>query len=409
MNYLFVTAHFYPDGAAISSVLKALTNSLERIGNNVYVASVYHPESFDDDAGHVSRALSCTALSNVQIAERFGLSRYIIFAEKLLAKSPLIMEGDFLSRELSFSLYRAARRFRDVTIDAIVPVVGEPAAAKTALWIRERLWPSARLVPYVLDPIVERGTYSISSLEQRKSFESLLFEESDAIVTTKILLDIKQGSRFISKMSGLEFPGIVRPSGMIETCRREACLRKPIECLFSGTLFEDIRNPEKVLEVFSGFKASDVRLNIIGSGCESLIERWVKRSNGSIRYYGKLPLEDARFFEGNADVLVSIGNSVSNQLPSKILNYLSLGKPFLNFYKIYDCPSLEYTRRFSFTLNLDENSSTNQLREDILVFLRDASFVPIPFKLIEEKLPNCTPDYVAKSFDSVIHSLNGAV
>ena len=60
----------------------------------------------------------------------------------------------------------------------------------------------------------------------------------------------------------------------------------------------------------------------------------IKNISKNIHFLGKKRKEDIIRIYQEADILVNIGNSIDNQMPSKIFEYISTGKPILNFYKI---------------------------------------------------------------------------
>lgn len=400
MNYLFVTSHYEPDGAAVSNVLRRLVGSLRSNGDSVYVAAVFHPESLSSKADDVSRTLSCTALSNRQIKNMGAIDAVRLIAKKIICKSSYFQKGDYLNKELSSCFVASAKKYIGKNIDVVVPVVGELAAADAAITIRNRYWPNAKLIPYLLDPIVERETFSKTFIGERISFEEALFRNSDAVVTTPILRNIKANSVFASKIEAVEFPGIV--------CNCEQCSNEqnfvsgPLRLVFAGTLFPDIRKPDVVLEAFSGISKEKAQLFIAGAGCEEVVSYWSERSDGSIVSLGKLSLGESEKLVSSADILVNIGNSVTNQLPSKIFDYFSLGKPILNFCKACDCPTLSYMSRYPLAFSVMEASPILQIREQVEQFVVEKGRERISFDEVESVFSDCTPRYVARSFSNIV-------
>ena len=50
------------------------------------------------------------------------------------------------------------------------------------------------------------------------------------------------------------------------------------------------------------------------------------------------------------------GNKVDNQVPSKIFDYISLGKPIINVYTSEKDPALEYLKQYPLALNISETN-----------------------------------------------------
>ena len=86
------------------------------------------------------------------------------------------------------------------------------------------------------------------------------------------------------------------------------------------------------------------------------------------------------------DVLINIGNSVLNQMPSKIFEYISSGKPIINVFKSPDCPTLKYLTRYPLALNLFEGEITEHPAEKaaaIRAFCRETRGKRVPAEEIQ--------------------------
>ena len=108
-----------------------------------------------------------------------------------------------------------------------------------------------------------------------------------------------------------------------------------------------------------------------------------------------------------ANVLVNVGNSVTNQVPSKLFDYISKGKCILNTYKNYNCPTLKYLKNYSLAINVFEKT---ELNNDSVKFIetqiKNYMSKTISFSLIEKKYFNCTPIYVSNQILNVLQGRN---
>jgi hypothetical protein len=59
-----------------------------------------------------------------------------------------------------------------------------------------------------------------------------------------------------------------------------------------------------------------------------------------------------------ADVLVNIGNVTPFELPSKLVEYVSIGKPILNIVRSENDSSVEFLEAYPGSMNLMDNAST---------------------------------------------------
>ena len=57
----------------------------------------------------------------------------------------------------------------------------------------------------------------------------------------------------------------------------------------------------------------------------------------------------------DADMLLNIGNKVTNQTPSKIFEYISMGKPIINFYEDEKDTSYNVLKKYEMACNYNVN------------------------------------------------------
>ena len=72
-----------------------------------------------------------------------------------------------------------------------------------------------------------------------------------------------------------------------------------------------------------------------------------------------------KYFEG-VDILVNLENTIPNQLPSKVFEYIASGKPIINFYEDENSMGLHYFGRYPLAINFNLNS----YNEDDIMRLR---------------------------------------
>ena len=97
-----------------------------------------------------------------------------------------------------------------------------------------------------------------------------------------------------------------------------------------------------------------------------------------------------------ADILINIGNSVPVHMPSKTLEYINTGKPFVNFHKLSDCPTLYYTKRYPLCLDLYEgDADIDTAAERFTEFCVENAGKTADREYIEREYAECTPRYIA--------------
>jgi glycosyltransferase involved in cell wall biosynthesis len=142
-----------------------------------------------------------------------------------------------------------------------------------------------------------------------------------------------------------------------------------LRLVFVGTLHKHIRKPDLLLRLFKELLhthlAERVELHFVGSinNCQEYFQPCETFLNKQIFCHGKLSRPQAFQVMKEADVLVNIGNEFPYQLPSKVVEYASLGKPVLNLAKIDEDSSAEFFKHYPASLCLlgdDEGVNSEQ-------------------------------------------------
>ncbi len=185
-----------------------------------------------------------------------------------------------------------------------------------------------------------------------------------------------------------------------------------INMVFLGTLYESIRSPEYLLEIFSELlkivKDVKLQLHFIGSisGCEQFFKRYRELINKFIYLHGRVDRSEALKAMVDADMLVNIGNNTAYQLPSKIVEYIYTGKPILN---IVDDAQSDSSALFlkdypvAFTLEKSHFSMKKEKLEEILDFIKTSK--PISRKDVELLVYKYKSSYIAKKYLDLLITL----
>ena len=123
-------------------------------------------------------------------------------------------------------------------------------------------------------------------------------------------------------------------------------------------------------------------LYLFGHACDQIVHRFesdkivLKRAVNKERYEQMICNE--------YDILVSIGNAVSNQLPSKMYELLSAGRPIVNFYQIKDI-QYDLIERYPLGINIGKNDD-NALSK-LVSFCKEMKGKRLEFSEIESLYP----------------------
>jgi glycosyltransferase involved in cell wall biosynthesis len=109
-----------------------------------------------------------------------------------------------------------------------------------------------------------------------------------------------------------------------------------LRLVFAGTLYRGIRSPAALLDLFAALLETPLggrlELHLLGGAelAAAALARRPERLRKAVFFHGLVDHGRAVRAICEADVLVNIGNDTPYQLPSKVVEYLSAGKPVLN-------------------------------------------------------------------------------
>lgn len=181
-----------------------------------------------------------------------------------------------------------------------------------------------------------------------------------------------------------------------------------VNLCFIGTFYSDVRNPQYLLNLMEQLRGTNMVLHIIGSmgDCADMIKASMANGVTNVVYHGIVPPSVADDIMLQADVLLHVGNAVDSLMPSKILDYISSGKPILNICKIPTCPTLPLMERYPLGMTVNESDEiTENLLDSITHFCTTSKDKSIPFDQIHQLYYDSTIDYVGDRFNDVINEV----
>ena len=99
-----------------------------------------------------------------------------------------------------------------------------------------------------------------------------------------------------------------------------------------------------------------------------------------------------------ADCLLNIGNTMVDQMPSKIFEYMSYGKPIISTYRIENDTSKEIVEKYPAALCIDERTENfDNVAKQIEIFLSRKS-PNIDFNILK----NIYPEYLPETFVDIV-------
>lgn len=139
---------------------------------------------------------------------------------------------------------------------------------------------------------------------------------------------------------------------------------KKIIFTFTGTFYDDIRTPFEMFEFFKKINLDyELHLYYIAEKImnDSIMEYKKVFKDKLVLHYNK-PKEECDNALKNSNIIINIGNRIKNQTPSKVFEYISLGKPIINFYNIEDDTSKKVLDKYPLVLNIHKDFTTDDIK-----------------------------------------------
>lgn len=179
--------------------------------------------------------------------------------------------------------------------------------------------------------------------------------------------------------------------------------------VFAGTLYSKIRNPAVLLELFKSLLTAatgkQLELHFVGvmNDCEPYFEKYRELIGVKIFLHGLVSRVSAVRAMKDATILVNIGNSTAYQLPSKVVEYVMLGKPVLNITKL---PS-DSSKDFFFGIDGICTVNEQALAGDVAEFERIKEFIENPPLVAQTAVERLTRTHgvqaIAESYFNLLH------
>lgn len=272
------------------------------------------------------------------------------------------------------------------------------AAPYRAAFALQEVETKARKVLWQMDPYGGNRDYQAPGGYAR---ESALLEHLDRIfVTPQAMEDYAPGHPLAAhrdKARLLGFPCLLPAADAPQETSGK-------RCVFCGTLYPGLREPGFALELFSALARAGCPWHLVmaGGGWQHFAaeaERAETAMGGRLQIPGPVAPQQAAALQQGADLLLSLGNAVDNQMPSKLFEYFGYGKPILHLAVSRSDPTLPYLERYPLALVLQaEEGATPAVVERLRRWLDCVVGQTVPYARTAALYPQFTPAGVAADF-----------
>ncbi|QQP69551.1 hypothetical protein JHE06_07970 [Carnobacterium sp. CS13] len=281
-----------------------------------------------------------------------------------------------------------------------------PIEAAVATLMLKKKYPSLRTILYVVDSFTAnvQAKNNVKIKKAGWNWEKRFYINLDMIINMKFLEKHHQAKRYDEFRKKIIYLGIPLVRKIIIKNKDEMKFNKEkINCVYTGTLDKNMRNPKFVCDILSK-RNDNINLHFYSRGnCESMLTEFQNKTNNQIQSHGKVSAESSLNAMNESDILISIGNRGTEMVPSKIFEYISFGKPIIHFYKDDNDSSLEYLLKYPLALCIKEDyKNVKNVNKLVSNFIEKNVSKTISFNEIKELFSLNTPDFTSERIDDFL-------
>lgn len=400
MKFLFVLDSVENPTAANPRLGRVLGAALAKRGHQVHLLELWdghnppphlsgltaHPLAFADEY-QMNRALENGAKQGSPLPLR--LARLALHPTGVAAAfRQLVLHKPRRTEESRRAIERLDRMEH---FDWVVAV----AAPYRAAFALETAQIGGRKALWQLDPYGGNRDYQAPGGYAREA--QLLTALDAAFITAQAVPDYADGAPLAAmrgKVTALGFP-------CLQPVPAVGPVSDPPRCVFCGSLYPGLREPRYALRLFRELNDPTLQLHFAGNGWQPFADdaQAAEAVLGQrLVRHGPVPAAEATALQQSAAVLLSLGNTVDNQLPSKLFEYFALGKPILHLCATPGDPALPYLQRYPLALVLHESTPTAETVPTLRRWLTEVRDRQVPYETVTTLYPEFTADGVAEAF-----------
>ncbi|QGQ48269.1 glycosyltransferase family 4 protein [Metabacillus sediminilitoris] len=421
MHIVFIVGNYYPYYSAVGNCVGNVADELAK-GNKV---TVICQKNFNEQADvEVFNKQKIIRVATRENNVREILSSKINTEKGFKKKIYKVLQGTYkVSRVIKTTFSRVTLRKElvnsyldtlyniqepiDLIIPACMPFESVIAACK---FKSQYQYSEVQIIPYLFDNFVDNESLHRTKINMKLKRKKHLLLEEDMLKNTSSILIMNQLREHFS----LEFPNFEDKLVVVEHPLLKQYSEDPvenkgsIELIYAGSFYKKIRDPKYFLKVVDNALScinATIHLYTFGN-CNEIIEKYSKMDK-PILNHGKVSTEKAYKELNKANILIAVGNSNNKQVPSKIFEYLSFGKPIIYFYSNPNDTNLEILNKYPLSLCLKQDDDKFEDNVKLFVeFCDKHKYSHISYEVVEKLFKDATPKYTAEIIKKIYEESN---
>jgi hypothetical protein len=370
-NILIVTHQFVPHQSPRTTRWKLIYDELVKKGFNIRVITGTRQDGSDSNIQYIGNKTASGVVSSLRKQSNTDQgSFYKNLALKFLKKIYRFFYKFFAWPDYTmfwvFSIWKNRKKI-DFNYDVIISV-SLPFSSHVAAYIinkeKRKKWIMDIGDPFSLKSnAFENNKYFYKSLNY--FFENKFFKMADQIVFTHKDASLEHKEFFNINNEKIEIgnPISAFSKNVYQSSKTYNYNIEPIKIGYFGILTKGVRSPNEVLKyfkdldyVFHWYTNPDSKNMILQNNIDQ----------NKHLFFDMVPRNEAlEIMVTSFHCLLSIGNLNASQLPSKVIEYISTGKPVIHFAEIANDPVIKISEKFKNLIVVTKKSDPLILNEQL--------------------------------------------
>lgn len=397
---LMILYEFYPYGSAITNCLNPIIKRLKEENINITVITrrsnknLKKHEFYDDI--EIFRVNDYFNIYNNQISVSKTTQKLfykILLKITWLYRTKIKKDNQsFLNEKKAINLAKKILKNKyDIIFSASYPF----STHKIAYKLKRKY--NIKWIAYQFDPHTFNTTLNPNLLNKRLEEEIKVLSLADRIFLPKE----NYNENIKTKLSVLKDKYYPIDFALIQEKNYKKDLKRlktnKIIFVYTGTFYEKIRIPDYMLDFFKKVDL-DYELHLYYMA-EKLVEDKLLEYKSFFKDKLILHKNESKDICDealiNANILINVGNEIANQTPSKVFEYISLGKPIVNFYSIENDTSRSVLEKYPLILNINKNFAKDDVTK-FKLFCKKNRDTQLSFEVATKNYKNA--NQIAKEF-----------
>ena len=229
-------------------------------------------------------------------------------------------------------------------------------------------------------------------LNKKLKWEKKLLYNADKIVCMESSknhhIKYNKDSIFFNKIQYLDLP-MLSKSKKEYSGTNKYLPENTINIVYLGSAYYPTRNIPYFLSIFNLFSENNIYFTFIGNtNCEHLFNEYK-----NTKYFPTIPYIQVNDVCNKADIFLNLSVKSTTLVASKLIEYISYGKPIISAYSIDNDACKNYLEKYPLSFMYDERNTNIELQaQNLYIFIKNAYGKKISYNILSEIYKNNKPE-----------------